>query len=147
MVMEFDINECPDFGYRIASNIDQDFYTHFNISPLGLLSDCGFENLGRLGIEEGYDICIHMEEENFDCKKCKNSEQKYPWYPPITDQVVINLLIFAGTSASELPIYSGRDEDKNIIFEHVKNKCWTDNTLRDKIRDLLVGHLQEWSKM
>ena len=135
--------ECPDFGYRVAPEKEQEFYAYFDISPIGVLSDCGFENLQRLGIEEGYDVCEHMYEKDFNCKQCKDSEQKYPWYPPITDDLIINLLLLCGTENLDLDCYSC-EEDKYKILEYVKQYK---QSAYDLIRDILIGHLQEWSRM
>lgn len=135
--------------FDVVSETDLNFYIHFSIAPIGRLSNCEYDNMFRLGVSYGEDICDYIDEdpEINHCKTCEKAKQETLYYPPITDFILVNLLILAGTKPSELPIYCGRDEDKSRIFEHVKVKCWSDNTLRDKVRDLLIGHLQEWSRL
>lgn len=140
--MEFDIDECPDFGYRVAPEKEQEFYAFFDVAPLGILSDCGFDNLHRLHIEEGYDVCEHMYD-GIKCENCEYSKQKYPWYPPITDDLIINLLLLVGTENLEVGTYSTL-QDKYQILEYVKTFKPSGYSL---IREILIGHLQEWSRM
>ena len=40
------------------------------IQPIEL-TKCSFVNLREYGIEEGTDVCEHMEEKNFKCSECE----------------------------------------------------------------------------
>lgn len=64
----------------ITEEISQKICEKCGIEPIKL-TGCSFVNLRKYGIEEGTDVCIHMEEEHFECKKCKfynTDEELFP---------------------------------------------------------------------
>ena len=69
----------------------EEFYRAMGIQPI-YVSGCEFENLYRLGLEYGSDICEHVEETDFKCKDCKLSEISEIIYPPITDGMYLDFL-------------------------------------------------------
>jgi len=128
----------------VADEKEIEFYCYFDIAPLGLLSDCQYDNEFRLGVCEGQDVCDYLEEmEGNPCHKCKKSKQEKLYYPPITDSVIINLLLLVGVDNLNLDCYSTQ-EDKYKILDYVKTFKQSANSL---IRDILIGHLQEWGRM
>lgn len=135
--------EKPEFGYKVADDIDVDFYCYFNVSPIALLADCSFTNLANVGLEDGYDTCWYEDGIEGGCPKCKYNEPKYLWYPPITDRMIINLLLMTGTNDLDLPFYDG---NKTKLYEYFKQKA-KDNDIEQKIKDLLIGEVQEWSRL
>lgn len=141
--MEFDIEEKPEFGWRVADDTDVEFYTYFDISPIALLADCSFSNLANLGLEDGYDICFYEDGIEGGCPKCEYNKPKHLWYPPITDQIIINMLLITGTIGLNLPYYNY--EQKPNLYKWLKQKA-QDDTIRQKIRNILTGEVQEWSR-
>ena len=130
----------PSFRWGIAGKRDREFYEYFEVGPIGMLSACGFDNLARFGIEEGFDVCEHVEEEEFKCKDCKNAEQKYPYYCPITNDLIIKLLLLVGTVGLKTKTYE-RPEDRTNILEYVKK---FKETKLAQIQDVLRNHLRDW---
>ena len=110
--------EKPEFGYRVADDIDVDFYCYFNVSPIALLADCSFTNLANVGLEDGYDTCWYEDGIEGGCPKCKYNEPKHLWY----------------------------DGNKTKLYEYFKQKA-KDNDIEQKIKDLLIGEVQEWSRL
>lgn len=45
------------------------------------LTGCSFVNLREYGIEEGTDICEHMEEPGFNCANCECNKKAADLYP------------------------------------------------------------------
>ena len=45
------------------------------------LTGCSFVNLREYGIEEGTDICEHMEEPGFKCENCERNKKAADLYP------------------------------------------------------------------
>ncbi len=73
---------------------EQKFFENFGIKPK-MLCGCEFKNLHDFRVAYGSDVCIHLgENENEEhCSKCELAEQKYPLYPPITDETLLELLV------------------------------------------------------
>lgn len=135
-------------NYQIADEEDIKFYCYFDMCPLELLSNCQFDNEFRLGIEYGEDVCEFINEEQTEstCKDCPKLKQKTPWYPPITDQIIVNLILITGITKSDLPLYYN-NEHKLQVFRHSIEQANNNESIRNEIRKLLQGHLQEWSRM
>ena len=47
--------------FNIADEKEIDFYCKFDIAPLGMLSECMYDNEFRLGVSYGDDVCLHLE--------------------------------------------------------------------------------------
>ena len=82
------------------------FYKHFKIKPIVMISDCSFHNLSKFDIEIGSDVCEYVEEESSKgCKDCEKSKENIEWYPPITDQILLQLILICGTEGFKCPFY------------------------------------------
>lgn len=121
-----------------------DFYAFYNISPIGLLSDCQYDNELRLGIEYGDDVCEYIQDETSHCKECEKQKQKIPYYPPITDDVIINILLICGTRGLDISTYWNK-EHKLKILEFARNKSKASRLYR-RIRDILIIHMQDYGR-
>lgn len=130
-----------------CTKMEEDFYCNLNISPIGLLSDCQYENEYRLGEEFGNDVCIHENETGFECDNCKNGKPIHVFYPPITDDLMINFLLVCGIDEELATKQYYTNDDKRTILCYVQEKCYRDEEIRVRIRDLIIGHLQDWGKM
>jgi hypothetical protein len=137
----------------LASDKEQDFYKYFGIKPLCLLSDCQYFNESHYGISYGDDVCetaeiisndnISYPFTDFNCEKdCKKVIAKTPYYPPITDDVIVNLLLVCGTIDLDLTSYRNK-EHKEKILDYVTEKT-KDSDKKALIRNLLVIHIQEY---
>ena len=131
----------------IADEKEIEFYSYFDISPIGILSNCQYDNEFRLGLEYGEDVCEHVDEDpdSYSCNTCIKHKQDTLYYPPITDDLIINLLLLCGTENLNVERYSTK-QDKYSILEYIKQFKQSQSAY-DLIRDLLIGHLQEWSRM
>lgn len=130
--------------FNIADEKEIDFYCKFDIAPLGMLSECMYDNEFRLGVSYGDDVCLHLENtEKSSCKDCKNGQGTKLYYPVITDFIIINFLLICGVDDTLKTYYS--TEDRNKILNYVLEKA-NNQEIKQKIRKLLIGHLQEYSK-
>ena len=76
---------------NIADEKEIAFYCEFDIAPLGMLSECMYDNEFRLGVSYGNDVCLHLEDtEKSSCKDCENGQSTKLYYPVITDFIIIN---------------------------------------------------------
>ena len=124
---------------------DIQFYKQYGVKPRLLLSDCSFDNLVRTGFEVGSDYCLHVDEENFNCETCELHEQKHEYYPPITDALLLQMILVCGTKDLNCPIQYG-DEMKEAILKHVETLC-DKLEVKNIITKLLKAHVEEWSRM
>lgn len=129
--------------FNIADEKEIEFYCKFAICPLGILTDCQYDNEFRLSICYGDDVCEHTEEE-YNCKECEKTKQEKPYYPPITDFVIINFLLICGVDDNLKTYYSTEDRDKILDYVVEKSKA---QEIKQRIREVLIGHLQEWSRI
>ena len=130
--------------FNIAHEKEIDFYCKFDIAPLGMLSECMYDNEFRLGVSYGDDVCLYLENtEKASCKDCKHGQGTKLYYPVITDFIIINFLLICGVDDTLKTYYS--TEDRNKILNYVLEKA-NNQEIKQKIRELLIGHLQEYSR-
>lgn len=129
----------------VADEKEIEFYCYFDISPICMLAACQYYNEYEHGICYGEDVCEYAEVEDTidNCSGCHKAVETKMYYPPITDDLIINFLLLVGVENLDLGTYSTQ-EDKYKILEYVKT---FKQSAYDLIRDLLIGHLQEWSRM
>lgn len=112
------------------------------IEPIQL-SGCEFENLYRVGIEHGTDVCIHTEGDTkcTDCKYGKIEDEYYPEVPDTFYLIVIALLSSRGISVygSSLKEIRKHVEDAIDILDF-NNKTY----LRDWIYDNITIQGRPW---
>ena len=137
--------------YNVAEEKDINFYCYFTIASLGILTGCMYDNELKHGIQFGDDVCEYTECEmpwnpkNDSCEGCPKLKEETLYYPPITDNILLNLILICGLDGLDLPLYySEEHKDKILNWAILKSK---DENIKQKIRDLLIGHLQEWSRM
>ena len=127
----------------IADEKEIEFYCYFDIAPICMLANCQYHNEFEHGICYGDDVCEFVDDDTDNCSDCPKAEETETYYPPITDDLIINFLLLVGVENLDLGTYSTQ-EDKYRILEYVKT---FKQSSYDLIRDLLIGHLQEWSRM
>ena len=128
----------------IADEKEVEFYCYFDISPICMLSNCQYYNEFEHDVCYGDDICEYMDEADHDCIVCEKREETKLYYPPITDDLIINLILLCGTENLNVERYCTK-QDKYSILEYIKQFKQSQSAY-DLIRDLLIGHLQEWSR-
>lgn len=126
--------------------MDKDFYKFFNIEAANVLSDCSYFNLYDIGYEYGDDVCEHMDDD-ITCKECPKSEKRYEHYPPITDDIIVNLILICGLPVPPLSCYYNTLRDKQIILDFVKNKVQKCPDLFNRIQILLQAHVYEYTRL
>ena len=126
--------------------MDKDFYKFFNIEAANVLSDCSYFNLYDIGCEYGDDVCEHMDDD-VTCKECPKSEKRYEHYPPITDDIIVNLILICGLPVPPLSCYYNTLRDKQIILDFVKNKVQKCPDLFNRIQILLQAHVYEYTRL
>lgn len=128
----------------IADDREIDFYRYFDINPVGKLSNCQYDNELRLGVEFGDDLCSNLKDEDQKnaCNNCPKHEQIELYYPPITDDVIINLILLVGVDDLNLDTYATA-ADKYVILDYIKRFKKSAYSL---IKEILIGHLQEWNR-
>jgi len=127
----------------------EDFWSYFDIAPLCLLAECMYHNECKHGISWGDECCDFLDadplEEASSCDTCEKSEEKYLYYPSITDEVLLNLILICGTEGLDLPLYySEEHRDKILNFAIIKSK---DEDIRTRIREYLIGVEQKYGRM
>jgi len=130
----------------IAKEDEVNFYCHFDVAPLGMLSDCQYHNEFHLGVSYGDDVCEHTDDE-YDCKQCLKNEEKYLYYPPITDDLLVNFLLICGIDSGLATKHYYTFQDKYDILCYVKAKADKDTKVKQEIRQLLLGQCQEYGRM
>lgn len=126
--------------------MEEDFYCYFNISPICLLSDCQFHNEFKHRISFGEDVCEHVDDNGYNCENCSKSEEKYLYYPPITDDLLINFLLLCGLNGLKTKHYYTY-QDKQDILDYVKAVAKDNETITKHIRELLTAQCQEYGRM
>lgn len=130
--------------------MEEDFYCYFDIAPICMLSDCMFHNECHHGISFGDDVCEQVDSdplgEDTSCGDCPKKEEKYLYYPPITDDLLVNFVLICGTENIHTTSYY-TVEDKKTILEDTKKVCDNYPTARNKVRQLLIGQCQEYGRM
>lgn len=80
----------------MTTELEEQFFKVFGIEPK-MLCDCEFKNLYDYRIEYGQDVCIHTEDNIKEpCKICELAKQIHPFYPKITDRVLLELICIQG---------------------------------------------------
>lgn len=125
---------------------EEDFYCHFDIAPICLLSDCQYHNEFEHGVCFGDDVCEYMDDKGYNCTDCSKSEEKHLYYPPITDDLIVNFILICGTENIHTYNYF-TFEDKDIILKDIIEVCKKYPTARNKVRQLLIGQCQEYGRM
>lgn len=124
---------------------EQNFYEYFEIPYLFLLTDCQFFNEKSFNVAQGEDICENTEKENFSCKSCKKSNPKYPYYPPITNELLINILLSIDTQSLNVDKYVN-EQDKQKLLTSIVEKSEIGSINFNKIRKLLSTYCIEYKK-
>lgn len=122
---------------------EQQFYQHFNIQPI-MLVDCSYYNEFNYGIFYGDDVCEHAEQqtEDYSCEKCDKTKNKEEWYPPITDDVLLRLLLMCPQlqlDATKIQLMSN-NELKSSIMKHIIEHIDENNELFNVCTIILNVH-------
>lgn len=113
-------------------------WEYYNIRAPFFLSDCSFENLQRVGMEVGDDICYHVDEEDFKCKDCEHSKPVTAWYPPVTPLLLLQLCILVGS----VPHVEDLNNIGKDVIEHIISKG-----NEESIKDFLQEYVLEFKGM
>lgn len=90
------------------------------IKPL-MMSDCEYENLYRVGIEYGNDICPYAEDENSTsrCSQCAYSTLNTEVFPELTSSFYIKAWTLVTKFLKVVPIAETEDEFKYRAIMHL----------------------------
>ena len=110
----------------------EDFWSYFDIAPLCLLAECMYHNECKHGVSWGDECCDFLDadplEEASSCDTCEKSEEKYLYYPSITDEVLLNLILICGTEGLDLPLGDYPRFEERI--RRIKKRKEFDDSLR-----------------
>ena len=95
-------------GGRMTTKLEQEFFEAMGITPT-MLTDCSYKNLQLYRYEYGDDCCEHLDDIDFTCDMCPKSRQHIPYYPTITDTIVLRLI--------EIILLTS--DDHNLSVEHI----------------------------
>lgn len=119
--------------------LETEFFAELNMAPVGLLSDCQYDNEYRLGVEYGDDICEFVDDKGYNCRECPKAEQKELYYPPIDDFTLLQLVIICGLP--ENISKTDLEQQRQDIFNHILK-----SDKKEEVRELLQGLIQEYSR-
>lgn len=123
---------------------DEQFYRYFEIDPVCVLSECSYENLSRTGIEYGTDVCDYVDQENFKCKDCSLSTPTIDWWPEITSEVYLRLVLAIWTKDLE-KYYLDYYTDVHLqIKKHAIKMAESNDLIKLKIQQILTVHCSEY---
>jgi hypothetical protein len=127
-----------------------DFYAHFDIAPICMLSDCMYHNECHHGVSWGDEVCEQIDAdplgENTSCEGCTKQEEKYLYYPPITDDLFVNFVLICGTENIHTTSYYTKQDQETILNDTIA-VCEKFPTAKNKVRQLLIGQCQEYGRM
>lgn len=119
---------------------DVEFYTYFDLEPIAILSDCEYDNLYRVHVHYGQDVCDYVDEPNHKCKDCKKGTPTYPYYPPVNEFILLQLILLVGIPDR---VSRNLEQQKQDILNHVIAKCKNEEIKKDVV-NLLKGYIQEY---
>lgn len=118
--------------------MEKELFESLDIQPI-MLSKCSYENLSRHKIEEGSDVCIHMDTENFKCEECEYTKDRFPFYPELDDSLYlwIGAYVLSNITTRE---YDGYIDFKRDILKRAIEIINTNLTIKTLIREAIINY-------
>ena len=132
--------------YMLADEKEVQFYKQFEVKPITNISKCSFRNLYLIGEEIGEDVCDRAEQDPENrygggCHGCEKNKADMEWYPPITDDVLISILLVCGTDGIKGDIYSQELVDEILDYAFVLS---LNKGVKEIIHDVLQAHVENY---